>query len=156
MFNWFNDKLEEYHDWTNNVRFIDETHFHLDGYVSSKNCVFGQTKQPQDNLQQHLHSLKVTAWCAINFKTMIGLYWFKNVEGRTITINQKNYCKVVCKLYASVSRRWGIVINQQWYIQDGDPTHTANSTLERKILVIEWFPEKQRIQVSWFCTPHGS
>ena len=40
IYNWFNNKMEEDEDWTNNVWFSDEADFHLDGYVSSKNCVF--------------------------------------------------------------------------------------------------------------------
>ena len=40
MCNWFNNKMEEGENWINNVWFSDEAHFHLDGYVNSKNCVF--------------------------------------------------------------------------------------------------------------------
>ena len=117
MCNWFNNKMEEYEDWINNVWFSDEAHFHLDGYVNSKNCVFWGTKLPQAVLQRPLHSSKVTAWYAINSKTIIRPYWFEDDEGRTVTINQENYRIVIRKFYAFISRRRGIVINQQWFIQ---------------------------------------
>lgn len=40
MCNCFNDKMEEEKDWIKNVWFINEAHFHPDGYVNSKNCDF--------------------------------------------------------------------------------------------------------------------
>ena len=102
--NWFNNKMEKEGDWIN-VWFSDEAHFYLEGYVNSNNCVFWGTEPPQEVLQQPFHSSKVTAWCAINFKTIIGPYWCAGGEGRTFTINHVNNCKVIRKFYASVSRR---------------------------------------------------
>ena len=52
MCNWFNNKMEEDENWINNVWFSDEAHFHLDGYVNSKNCVFWGTELPQEVLQR--------------------------------------------------------------------------------------------------------
>ena len=46
MCNWFNNKMEEDENWINNVCFSDEAHFHLDGYVNSKNCIFWETELP--------------------------------------------------------------------------------------------------------------
>ena len=130
MCNWFNDKMEEDEDWIDNVWFSDEAHFHLDGHVNSKNCVFWGTQPPQEVLQRPLHSSKVTAWCAMNSKTIIGPYWFEDADGRTVTVNQENYRTVIRKFYASVRRRRGIVIDRQWFMQDGATPHTANATLE--------------------------
>ena len=130
MCNWFNDKMKGEDDWINNVWFSDEAHFHLDDYVSSKNCVFWGTEPLQDVLQQPLHSSKVTTWCAIISKTIIGPYWFEDDEGRTVTIIQENCRKVIRKVYESVSRRKEIVINQQWFVQDGSTPYTENTTLE--------------------------
>ena len=42
-----------------------------------------------------------------------------------------NYCKVIHKFYAPASHRRGIVINQQWFMQDGTTAHTGNATLEQ-------------------------
>ena len=122
--------MEEDEDWIDNVWFSDEAHFHLDGHVNSKNCVFWGTQPPQEVLQRPLHSSKVTAWCAMNSKTIIGPYWFEDADGRTVTVNQENYRTVIRKFYASVRRRRGIVIDRQWFMQDGATPHTANATLE--------------------------
>ena len=103
-------------------------HFHLEGF--SKNCVFWGTEPPQEVLQRPLHSSKVTAWCAISSKAIIGPYWFEDGDGRTVTVNQENYRTIVRKFYASVTRRRGIDINRQWFMQDGATPHTANATLE--------------------------
>ena len=109
----------------------DEAHFHLAGHVNSKNCVFWGTEPLQEVLQQPSHSSKITACCAINSKTIIGPYWLEDGEGRTVTINQENYHKVIRKFYASVSRQREIVINQQQrFMQDSATPNTANATLE--------------------------
>ena len=130
MCNWFNDKMEEDEDWIDNVWFSDEAHFHLDGQFNSKNCVFWGTQPPQEVLQRPLHSSKVTGWCAMNSKTIIGPYWFEDADGRTVTVNQENYRTVIRKFYASVRCRRGTVIDRQWFMQDGATPHTANATLE--------------------------
>ena len=66
----------------------------------------------------------------MNSKTIIGPYWFEDADGRTVTVNQENYRTVIRKFYASVRRRRGIVIDRQWFMQDGATPHTANATLE--------------------------
>ena len=84
MCNWFNNKMKEDEDQINNVWFSDEAHLHLDGYVNSENCVFLGTELPQEVLKRPLHTSKVTAWCAINSKTIIRPQWFEDDEGKTI------------------------------------------------------------------------
>ena len=130
MCKWFNNKMKEDDDWIKNVWFSYDTHFHFDSLVNSKNCVFWKTELPQEILQLPLHSSKVAAWWAINSKTIIGPYWFEDDEGGPVTINQENYRVVIQKFHASISRRREIVINQQWFMQDGATPHTVNATLE--------------------------
>ena len=115
-------KLFPYHI---QVWFTVEAHFHLDGYINSKSCVSWGTEPPQKVLQWPLYISKVTVWCAINFKTITGPYWIEDGEGRIVTINYENYRKIICKFYASVSRRQGIVINQQLFMQDDANPHTS-------------------------------
>ena len=51
MCDWFNAKMEEDEEWIDNVWFSDEAHFHLDGHVNSKNCVFWGSRPPDEVLQ---------------------------------------------------------------------------------------------------------
>ena len=88
------------------------------------------TEPPREVLQWPLHSSEVSAWSARNSKTIIGPYWFENGEVRTVIINKENYFKIICKFYTSVSCWQGIVVDQQWFMQDGATPHTANVTLE--------------------------
>ena len=118
--------MEEEDDWINNVRFGNGSHFYLDGYFNSKNCFFYGTGIQQEVLQQPLHSSKNTTLFPINSKTLIKFYCFEDGKERTVTINQENYCQVIHKFYASVSRQQGIVINEQWFMQDLATPHTAN------------------------------
>ena len=67
-----NNKMEENEEWIDNGWFSDEAHFHLNGYINSNNNVYWGTSPPQEVLQRPLHSSKVTTWCAMNSKTIIG------------------------------------------------------------------------------------
>lgn len=40
----------------------------------------------REPLQESLNSLKITAWCVINLKTLVEPYWFNNGEGKAITV----------------------------------------------------------------------
>lgn len=154
MCEWFNDMMEEDEDWIDNVWFSDEAHFHLDGHVNSKNTVFWGSNAPDMVLQRPLHSQKVTAWCAMNSKFIIGPYWFEDDHGRTTTVNQENYRSVIHKFHASLRRRRRtIIIENQWFMQDGATPHTANATLE---LLTEKFGEcliSRRTDNPW--APHS-
>ena len=130
MCDWFTERMEEDEDWIDDVWFSDEAHFHIDGRVNSKNNVFWGSNAPNQVLQRPLHSKKVTAWCAMNSKTIIGPFWFEDDDEMTTTVNQENYRSVIRKFCATLRRRRTIVMDRQWFMQDGATPHTANGTLE--------------------------
>lgn len=74
--------------------------------------------------------LKSLSLVSINSKTIIGPYWLEDGEVRTVIINKENYFKIICTFFTSVSCWQGIVVNQQWFMQDGTTPLTANATLE--------------------------
>ena len=99
--NWFNDKKKKNQDWIDKVWFSDEVRFYLGGYIDSKNNKFWGTALPQKALQQPLHSSKVSAWCVMNSKTIMGPYWLEDENGKSVTVNQENYRKIISKFYSS-------------------------------------------------------
>ena len=66
----------------------------------------------------------------MNFKTIIGPYWFEDQDHNTVTVNQENYRKIIRKFYSSLNRRRGISMDQQWFMQDSATPHSANATLD--------------------------
>ena len=60
----------------------------------------------------------------------MGIYWFEDGKASTVTVTQEKYCTIICMVYEFVSRRQGIVIIRQWFMQDGASLHAGNTTLE--------------------------
>ena len=65
MCEWFCNVLENDENFLENVWFSDEAHFLLSGHVNSKNNVLGGSEVPDEVLQRPLHSVKCTAWVAM-------------------------------------------------------------------------------------------
>ena len=62
----------------------------------STTIVSGEYKMPADFItQKPLHSSKVTAWCALSYRGIIGPFWFEDEDENAVTINQENYRRVV-------------------------------------------------------------
>ena len=61
----------------------------------------------------------------MNSKTVVP-YWFKDEDGKSLTVNHENYFNNMCKFCSFLNRCRGITINQQYCTTP----HTANATLE--------------------------
>lgn len=68
----------------------DEAHFHLDGFVNKQNCPYYDSENPQNLHERPLHSPKVTVWCAVSKKLIIGPYFYEDQEN-TVTVNSVRY-----------------------------------------------------------------
>ncbi len=71
------EKIEFNKNFSPYLILTDETHFHLDGQVNSKNNIFWGEKPPIEFVQNPLYSAKVTAWCGIWSKGIFGPYFFE-------------------------------------------------------------------------------
>ena len=136
MGEWFNEMMEGDQEWIKDVWFSDEAHFHLNGIVSKRNYRFWGIKifhysKPADFItQKPLHSSKVTAWCALSYRGIIGPFRFEDEDENAVTINQENYRRVVQTFCTNLCRRRNITFSTQWFQQDGATPHTAKDTLE--------------------------
>lgn len=113
-----------------NIIFSDEAHFHLNGYVNKHNCRYWARDNPQQKHQRHLHSKKVTVWCAMSSEGIIGPYFFEDGAGRTVTVNSARYTNMIHNfLRPSLLHFPGYDANGTWFQQDGATAHTAETSI---------------------------
>lgn len=113
--------------WLDNVFWTDEAHFELNGGVNTHNCRIWSINNPQVNIQQGLHDLKVTVWCGFTSRFIIGPYFFEQIEnGRTSPVT------VTGQRYLNMLRDYAIPLLQEHdieniiFMQDGAPPHIFN------------------------------
>ena len=68
-------------NFSNKIFFSDEAHFTLGGYVNKQNCRIWGSENPQVIEERPLHPEKITVWCALWSKGVIGPYFFENGNG---------------------------------------------------------------------------
>lgn len=124
MANILMEKIEAHAAFLPNLITTDEAHFHLDGQVNSKNNIFWGKKPPEEVAQRPLHSEKVTVWCAVWSKGILGPYFFEE-EGRTASVNAERYVGVLEKFYQDLQNHYPGSIPKIWIQQDGATPHTS-------------------------------
>ena len=94
--------------------------------------------------QPHQHSIrplsveKVTVWCAIGRRGIIGPYFFEDERGRSVTVNTDRYVEMLrSKFIPALRRKQGVNMNNVIYQQDGAPPHCSNVSLD---FLNEYFP----------------
>lgn len=108
----------------------DEAHFHLDGAVNKQNLRFWCADNPRILAERPQHSLRVTVWCAVCEKGIIGPYFFEDNDGRTVTVNAQRYRDMLEEYFLPELRRQRIEIRNVWFQQDGATAHTARISME--------------------------
>ena len=127
---WFSQKCQSDPAFLENIWFSDEAHFHLDGGVNTQNCRIWAAERPDVVLQRPLHSQKVTAWCAISAKGIIGPFWFQRTDGSAVTVTKERYTKTLDRFWTRLQAKHQRNLNVFWFQQDGATPHTSNIALE--------------------------
>ncbi len=70
-----------------NIMFTDKAHFDWFGNVNKRNRRYYSQTNPQQTMEKPSHSPRVTVWCAVSSKAVIGPYFFQNSAGDAVTIN---------------------------------------------------------------------
>lgn len=133
------------HDYANRQRFVeqmidlmddqktlvmsDEAHFHLDGYVNKQNFRYWSDTNPQELHERPLHSAKLTVWCGVTKKCVIGPYFFEEA-GRTVTVNQERYLRMLDIFAIPELKRNRLGMKNILFQQDGATAHTANRVMD--------------------------
>ena len=107
----------------------DEAHCYLDGQVNSKNNIFWGSQKPDMVATTSLHSKKVTVWCALSQRGIIGPFYFEENE-KTTTINSKRYIAVLKLFWQELHTQYPELHKRMWFQQDGAPAHTAKVSLD--------------------------
>lgn len=108
----------------------DEAHFHLDGTVNKQNLRFWCAENPKIVSERPLHSSRVTVWCAVSEKGIIGPYFFESDEGSAVTVNAQRYVKMLEEYFLPELRRRRMEIRNIWFQQDGATAHTARISMD--------------------------
>lgn len=106
----------------------DEAHFTLNGGVNKQNCRFYATENPQLFEEQPLYDQKITVWCGICSKTIIGPYFFEDDDGATVTVNGQRYRAMITDYVMPIVRRKRLTT--YYFQQDGATCHSAAATID--------------------------
>lgn len=109
------------------ILFSDEAHFWLNGYVNKQNCRIWGDEQPEAVQELPLHPEKCTVWCGLWAGGVIGPYFFKNENGRNVTVNGLRYREMITDYL--VPKIQELDIHDIWFQQDGATCHTARETM---------------------------
>jgi hypothetical protein len=116
--NWF---LEQEDDYVERILWSDEAHFHLDGSLSTRNCVIWSSSNPQAAVIHSMHPQRVTVWCGFTAKFILPPAF---IEGETV--NGERYLRILQEhMLPNLPRRKSVV-----FMQDGAPPHIAKPVKE--------------------------
>lgn len=128
---WFIRQCEQDPAFVSQIWYSDEAHFHLDGRVNSQNFRFWSKDKPDVVAEAPLHSAKITVWCAMSARGIIGPYFFEDGGGDTQTVNAERYRAVLRKFWRALKNKLKsnpAALRSQWFQQDGATAHTAHAT----------------------------
>jgi hypothetical protein len=84
-------KIKEDPNIIENFLMSDEAHFHLTGYVNKQNMRYWAQTNPAALHQRPLNSSKVTVWCAVSCRGVIGPYFFEDEGGSAVSVTSQRY-----------------------------------------------------------------
>lgn len=122
------EMAEEDEQFWHKIIMTDEAHFQLNGTVNKQNCRIYATENPQEIQEVPLHDAKVTVWCGVCAKTVIGPFFFEDDDGHTVTVNQERYRDMITNFFMPIIRRKRM--GHYWFQQDGAPPHTSRTTID--------------------------
>ncbi|GFS66084.1 hypothetical protein TNCV_2510751 [Trichonephila clavipes] len=125
---WAQNEIAVVPDFHKRILFSDEAHFWLNGYVNKQNCRIWSEANPQVYVETPLHPEKLTVWCALWAGGIIGPYFFKNDEGRNVTVNGDQYRAMITNFFIPELNNHDV--QELWFQQDGATCHTARATID--------------------------
>ncbi len=123
------DLLEEKEVNLEDIFFSDEAHFDLHGNVNKQNMRYYAECNPKITCPKPLHSPRVTVWCAVSARAIVGPYFFEDDAGSNVTVNGDRYLKMLDEFFLPSLRRRRIPLSRTWFQQDGATAHIRNDVL---------------------------
>lgn len=118
------------------VFFSDEAHFHISGCVNKQNMRYWTDHNPREIHETPLHCERVTVWCAVSRRGIIGPYFFEENE-RAVTVNAARYTQMIEEFF--IPKLDELDLGDVWFQQDGATAHTARASMN---LLREHFPDR--------------
>lgn len=112
-----------------NLWMSDEAPFHLCGYVNKQNFRYWSANDPHELLEKPLHSEKVTVWCAMSSRAIVGPYFFEDDNGRTVRVNSERYADMLATFGLPGIDRYDSD-GETLFQQDGATSYTANVSMD--------------------------
>jgi len=130
------------------IWFSDEAHFDLYGNVSRQNFRFWGAERPTVCQSRPLHSPRVTVWCALSAKGIIGPKFIDS------TVDSTAYCNTLNNYFLPHAHELGW-INDFWFQQDGATCHRTqavfdilNAQFGHRVISLD-YPKKRKKGIAW-------
>lgn len=136
--NWLLNQSVKDPDFWQKIIMTDEAHFHLsEAVINRQNCRIWATEQPCVLKKGALHSPKVTVWCGIWARGVIGPYFFEDSVGKTVMVNGERFRHMI----KTFLQPYLIDFNVEniYFQQDGATPHTNGKSIA---LLQEIFPSR--------------
>jgi len=146
------EMAEEDNNFINCLFMSDEAHFDLNGNVNKQNCRIWSQSNPEILHETELHPERVTVWCAVSSRCIVGPYFFEE-NGVTVTVNGDRYLNMLKEFFYPELRQRRIPFNSIWFQQDGATAHIARPVMEE---LQRKFPNKLISRNSTFRWPPRS
>ena len=121
---WACDRLTEDADFgRKKIIFSNEAHFDFGGYVNKQNCRIWGTENPHVYIKKSKHPKRVTVWCGLWSRDIIGPFFFENEQEEAVTVNGDRYRIILNEfLFKKIEEE---DIDNIWFQQDGATCLTA-------------------------------
>jgi len=111
----FVEILIENPDLPNKLLMSDEAHFHLHGTINKQNVWYWSAANPHELHQCPTYDPKVTVWCAVWSRGVIGPYFFEDEDGKAIShIAMLRKDDQWISVPESSTKQWYLVVSTRW------------------------------------------
>ena len=108
-------------------------------------CRFWAETNPNNIHEVELHPERVTVWCAVSSKSIIGPFFFE-VRERAVTVNSQQYYAMLKNFFLPELRRKRIAFKNTWFQKDGATPHIVKIVME---LLNSKFKESRNGPTRW-------
>ena len=106
-------KLDDDEEFLNDVWFSDESHFLLNGYISSMNWVLSGSENLYKVIGRPLHSKKCKAWVTISKLGTVGPFFCEDDRNNPMAVKKESYIPILEQFLEELAVWFGLVL---WHI----------------------------------------
>ncbi|CAH1972213.1 unnamed protein product [Acanthoscelides obtectus] len=103
----------------------EDPHFYRSSLL--QNCRIWSEDYPEALQELPMHPEKITVWCGLWASGIIGPYFFKDDNGRNVTVNGERYRAMITNFF--LPKMEELDFSDMWFQQDRATCHTAHETI---------------------------